>query len=188
MAADSQIDLFPWILGCLLIGAAVPAVIAVTERGIRSPPAAAVAPSPVSIAVPAAQPAIPPAPVPVPQTAAAPAVVTPALEPPTAQIWQCVVNGQRIFSDKRCGADATVRQLGELNRMDAVPVGRAPPYPPYPYYPPASAYYPGAADQDASDTDSGSTATQVILVNGRDRREHRPGSHHPALQRGGPHN
>jgi hypothetical protein len=40
---------------------------------------------------------------------------------PPGQVWQCTIDGQKTFSDKRCGAAASVRQLNEVNRMDPTP-------------------------------------------------------------------
>jgi len=38
---------------------------------------------------------------------------------PAGQVWECMVNGQRTFSDVRCGAQSSIRQLGPINIMDA---------------------------------------------------------------------
>jgi len=40
---------------------------------------------------------------------------------PPGQVWQCTIDGQKTFSDKRCGVGASVRQLNEVNRMDPTP-------------------------------------------------------------------
>jgi hypothetical protein len=50
------------------------------------------------------------------------ASVKPAEPPlPPGQVWQCTIDGQKTFSDKRCGVGASVRQLNEVNRMDPTP-------------------------------------------------------------------
>ena len=45
---------------------------------------------------------------------------------PAGEVWQCIVNGQKVFSDKRCGNGASVRQIGDLNVMDTPPPSRYP--------------------------------------------------------------
>jgi hypothetical protein len=57
---------------------------------------------------------------------AAAAFASPGSKPPepalpAGQVWQCTVNGQKTFSDKRCGAGASVRQINDINRMDPTP-------------------------------------------------------------------
>jgi hypothetical protein len=149
MREHAQTDLFPWILGAVVaVAIAVPATIAI-HRANNSPPASAAAanstpayvqppalaqPTPPS---PVAQPAVYPEPSPAAQPAASPG-------PPPAKIWQCTVNGQRIFSDSPCGPGASLRQLSEVNRMDPTPEPRNPIYV-YPSPPPA--YFPAPADE-----------------------------------------
>jgi hypothetical protein len=76
----------------------------------------------------------------------------PAIQPnsvgllPRGQVWECVVNGQRTFSDVRCGAHSSVRQLSQLNVMDAEPAMHGPPFHLY-----DSEYMPAAIDQNAPD-------------------------------------
>jgi hypothetical protein len=38
------------------------------------------------------------------------------------QVYECKVEGRRIFSDQPCAGDARQREIGESNRMDAQPV------------------------------------------------------------------
>jgi hypothetical protein len=54
-----------------------------------------------------------------------------ALSLPPGQVWECVVNGQHIFSDVRCGARPSVRQLSQVNIMDATAVHPSVPYDSY---------------------------------------------------------
>ena len=54
-----------------------------------------------------------------------------ALSLPPGQVWECVINGQRTFSDVRCGARPSVRQLNQLNIMDATAVHPVVPYDSY---------------------------------------------------------
>lgn len=105
-------------------------------------------------------------------------------------MWQCIVNGQKIFSDKRCGSGASVRQIGDLNVMDVPATAPEPPYgmsrPDYAgaaYPPPAS--YPDDQD-DTGDIDSDVYAgQQLIVARERARREH---YHHPENHPHPPHN
>jgi hypothetical protein len=75
--------------------------------------------------------------------ARAPQAATVARTPlPAGQVWQCVIDGERIFSDAPCGEHASIRQLRELNVMDAppprsYPVPYAPPSAPAPTFAPA---------------------------------------------------
>jgi hypothetical protein len=166
MLRGAHIDLFPWILGSLVLAVAIPAVTALAGSTDESPRVATGASSPAI----AAPPVIPPNLLPKPTTS------TPPL--PAGQVWQCVRNGVKTFSDSPCGKDASVRQLSEINRMDA-PVRRDPAYPAYPVYPPSSAYPPGPVDPDAPDVDGSYATSQIILINERGRREHNFQTHHP---------
>jgi hypothetical protein len=104
---------------------------------------------------------------------------------PAGQVWQCIRNGQRIFSDARCGDGATIRQLNDVNRMDAAPVSRAPRYAPSPgAYAAYAAPYP---DEEAPvDPDPGYVTQTVTVV---DRLPHvprtrEPHHHDPRVARG----
>jgi hypothetical protein len=37
------------------------------------------------------------------------------------QIWECTINGQKTFSDYRCGDKASLREIGPINIMDPTP-------------------------------------------------------------------
>jgi hypothetical protein len=196
-------DLLPWILGGALI--ATGAVAAVIEFGhypsvtpfspastasAGSPPAqgafaasTATIPAPIA-AVPAAAPRAMPA------SASASTPATPGTAPgatmagapadvshdlPAGEVWQCIVNGQKVFSDKRCGNGASVRQIGDLNVMDT-PAAQPVPYGAYRSgY--AGAPYPSAPYPDDQD-DTGNAAGDVyagpafIVARERARREH----------------
>ncbi len=120
------------------------------------------------------------------------AVDAPELAP--GQVWECLEHGQKVFSDSRCGPGAAVRQLREVNTMEATEV--APPSP-YPLYRPGygGAAYPSpspAAPQMApppqdDEEDYGDAAgyfypgQPFIPARNRPRREHRP--HHDRLAR-----
>ncbi len=119
-------------------------------------------------------------------------------ELPPGQVWECTEHGQKVFSDSRCGNGASVRQLGELNMMEAT---MASPPNPYPIYRPGygGAAYPSApplAPQMApppqdDEADSGAVADyfypgqQFIPARDRPRREHLP-HHEHQLQQAGP--
>jgi hypothetical protein len=115
----------------------------------------------------------------------------PPLQP--GQVWQCVVNGQKVFSDKRCGAGASVRQLGDLNVMH---VPASAPQPPYGMYQPgyggsvypASASYPDDPDDGGNVDSEGYTGQALIVARERARRErshHRDIHPHPTPNHGG---
>ncbi len=123
--------------------------------------------------------AVPP-PVPATATLTAPAVAAAKPVPlPSGQVWECVVNGQRTFSDVRCGAQSTVRQLNPINIMD---VSSTRPSAPYGLYqtgytprPEPPAPEENAADY-ANDTYWGPA---VVAINPRTMRGHRaPHSNH----------
>jgi hypothetical protein len=180
-----ETDLLPWVLGGMLALGAV-AAIAVGQPdpapgGAPSTPSAAASPSSVraaSSAAPAAHPAAPADLSPV-------AISTSARQQlPPGQVWECDVNGRRVFSDVQCGTHATVRQLSEPNVIDsaaAYPRGTSRPY----GSGPGPGYYPQAASEappDDSDGGGDPIDTQVIVVHDRARRDQlaRHGNHpHP---------
>jgi hypothetical protein len=155
-----------WILGGLLaVSAAIAAGI-----GLMSEPASAQAPAPgtsasetragagsapSASAPPATTPAASPtgSPAPPPARAATGGAHSPQLAAatrtplPPGQVWQCVIDGERIFSDAPCGAHASIRQLRELNVMDSPPAqSYAYAYPYAPVSAPAPAFAPAPAD------------------------------------------
>jgi hypothetical protein len=101
---------------------------------------------------------------------------------PPGQVWECDINGQRVFSDVQCGSHATVRQLRDLNVMDSStapqPYGYGAPYPGYRYPPPPAAsppppvYYPDEAPADYSGDPY--VGDSYIVVHDRYRRYHHP--------------
>jgi len=139
MAIRRETDLFWWILGGVLLAAGATAAIVSTMPSTArtaAPPEVAVLQAPTPPPVAPAREEPPPA---------APVVATadPAPLPEPPQIWQCESNGQKVFSDSRCGTDAAPIQLNDMNRMDATPAsarqadvrqaydyGYAPDYPP----------------------------------------------------------
>jgi hypothetical protein len=183
MLKDAQVDLFPWILGVVLIAVAIPAVMAVSTRTDGSPHASVTALHRASVVPPASPaPPAPPAPPAIPHFS--PSASAPILPLPANQVWQCSGNGQTIFSDSPCGSNASVRQLSEVNRMNAAPVMSADASVEYPEYSPSWAY---PSDLPSQDTPAagGSAIDQIIVIDERDRREHRPHTyqheHRPSL-------
>src|ERR1700679_241607 len=112
-------DLLPSVLGPLLALGPVAAFAAglpdPTPGGVPTAPNTAV-PASKAQAAPSAASAV---------HAAAPAALSPVAagtnarpQLPPGQVWECDVNGQRVFSDVQCGTHATLRQLPELNVFD----------------------------------------------------------------------
>ncbi len=186
MARD--VDWLPWILGgCLALGAAAVTAVALSATQ-RSPVTAD--------AAPAASP-LPPAPVATASASAsaAPADPSPVIMPanarqrlPPGQVWECEVNGQRVFSDTRCDTHATVRQLSDLNLMDSSTAPRpAPsryayesPYPPGAVSARPSDYTPPVDEAPADYSSEAYVGEQYTVVRDRDHRVHRPRLHaHP---------
>ena len=191
-------DLLPWILGAALIAAG--AVAAKVEFTQHTPTAAVNAPS---AHPPAPTAALAPAPAPAPTAAAPASLPATVLPPPDAgappagpasvdasasggpqlppgEVWQCIVNGQKIFSDKRCGNGASVRQISDVNVMDVPapdPYGMyRPGYAGAPY--PVGPSYPDDEDDSGLDSD-GYVGQQIIVARERARREHRRQDNHP---------
>jgi hypothetical protein len=182
---DREIDLLPWILaGCLAIGGTAIAAVALSapEGSSDAPSSAAV---PAAATAPAALAPAPSSRPPAGGAAPAPAVsAAPRDQLPPGQVWECDVDGQRVFSDTKCGAHASVRQLHGLNVMDA---STAPQPAPYPYpgaygggtaYPPS---YNAPQDDEAAADYSGDVyvGERVIAAHDHPHRDHRPHSSHP---------
>jgi hypothetical protein len=132
--------LLPWILGGLS-AATVAVVITVAFAGKTAPgrPAGAataqVTPAPDSVSLPAPDPAsaaaaaVPAvAEVPAlaetapPPAAQAQATAEPALQ--TGQIWECMTNGVKTFSNNPCGEKSTLLEVRAINTMNPTPVVR----------------------------------------------------------------
>jgi hypothetical protein len=112
MIAKADTDLFPWILTGI-VAAVVAAglyIAAIQNDGARNdriPARATDAPSPSN---------------PSPTTLDRKVASAKPSGLPATHVWECTMGGQRIFSDSPCGDRSTVRQLNEINRMDATPV------------------------------------------------------------------
>ncbi len=174
MADDT--DLLPWVLGGMFALGAVTAI----AVGLPDPPGGAptasnsAASSSAAQAVPSAASAVHP----VAPADLSPVVVSTNARPqlPPGQVWECNINGQRVFSDVQCGTHATVRQLTVLNVIDSsAAYARGTPRP-YGYgYSAGPGYYPQPAPANEAppdDSDTGNSVyTQVIVVHDRARRE-----------------
>ncbi len=209
----NQSGLLPWVLGGLSV-AAVAVVITVASAGKTAAPglspegaASAQAAAPNSPSLPAAASAATVATEPAVATvAAAPAVVPASLQdpetvpPPTAtaqttaepevqsgQIWQCVTNGVKTFSNNPCGEKSTLLEVRTINTMNPTPVARyARTYAPQTYSP-AYADQNSYSDQDDYGEQGADTAANsYAVVQGvaflprrrPDHPHHRPPFHH----------
>ena len=94
---------------------------------------------------------------PIATTAAQTPERTPPL--PTGQVWQCIREGHKTFSDAPCGASATIRILSEVNVMDPDPRG-----PIHATRRVAYVAYPAAYRDDRSTVDGADAATAADPV------------------------
>jgi hypothetical protein len=149
---DKDRDLLPWIMGGLLMASVALAVtIASSHRTLPASVQASRSAPRLALPLPAEN---VPAPVPVPSATSAAATVPPPIveaAPPSNQIWECTINGQRTFANHPCGGNSSLREFGPLNTMQATPL--LPPartYEPQTGYP-TEYYYPDSQyPQDAS--------------------------------------
>ena len=172
MSKDEHIDLFPWILGGLVIAIAIPTVMALNRSTNETAPVTTMAPVAAdsrSVGV---------------QAVPLLATVAPVKSKMANQIWQCVNNGQKTFSDSPCGADSSVHQLSEINGMDSTAAANATVYPTRP----SSAYAATPPNQDSPDVDVESSASQFTVIGEREWREHRNRRHDHEHRAGSAHN
>jgi hypothetical protein len=201
---NNQRSLLPWILGGLSV-ATVAVVITVASAGksvapnqrpagaataqVTSAPDSVSLPAPAAaVATVAAVPAV--AEMAPPPEAQAQATAEPAVQ--GGQIWECMTNGVKTFSNNPCGEKSTLLEVRAINTMNPTPVVR---------YARASApeprYSPGYADQDnysdqEVDSEQGPAETGVnsyavvqgiaFLPRKRPEHPHRPPTHHNAGQ------
>jgi hypothetical protein len=183
-AMSKERDLLPWILGGLsaaAIAVAFAAVATHTEVPTSRPPPVVTAQLPAAVGelpVPNAQAAAAAAqPDTAPVSAPPPAPVAVAPQIAAGQIWECITQGVKTFSNNPCGEKSTQLEVGPVNTMSPAPAMhyvRA-------YEPRAAAY----ADQSASDDEydqnavetSGNSYTIIQGVGFRARR--RPEHFHP---------
>jgi hypothetical protein len=204
MSREAQTDFLPWILGALVAAIAAlafvihaapnrtglsadalptksPETVPLRALQVTVPASAGATPAPAALPVTPLAAPIPPTVVPVPST-----------DLPPGQVYECLQNGQRTFSDSPCGDRPAIRQLSEVNRMAAVAV--APDVPrarfaqPAPY-PGTDTDYGPAGEQSASDATSGGLLLYPApLVPYRYHRQHELDEHprappHSAPQR-----
>jgi hypothetical protein len=203
---NKERGLLPWIFGGLSAAAIAVAFAAVsTHRTSPSLPSQVIAAQP-----PASPPALP---APMIAPAASPAAALPATEPdptpgstpplpqvqnavapemPGGQIWECVTNGVKTFSNNPCGEKSTQLDVGPINTMSAaaaIHYVRA--YGPDPRYSTgyANQNAPADADEypDEVGTESGGNSYTIVQGPGfvpRRRPEHHnrmpPPHHNPA--------
>ena len=106
------------------------------------------------------------------QTVSAQSLAPPRPSLLPGQVWQCIRDGQRVFSDTRCGDGATIRQLNDTNRMDTAPAWRGAAYPtPYP------APYPEERVPEET-VDPVYVTQSVTIVNRSQHVAHAPLPHH----------
>jgi hypothetical protein len=180
---NKQTDLLPWIIGGVSIFAVAAAVALVSARTkVQSLPptlAAAQTASAPRQALPATEPVAPvalsavavapsTAPVGLSTASPPPAVApdsTPSSAQPTAaqppveggQIWECMTNGVKTFSNNPCGDKSSLVAVRAINTMNATPPVRyARAYPAQPAYSPEPAYSQQYASQNSPDEDSDS--------------------------------
>ena len=182
-------DLLPWVMGGLSL--ATIAVAVTLSSTIGTGPKKLTTPVQAAVSAPAQAPAPPVAPISVSAPAPIPATAPPpdpslALDPvqpagasmaSANQIWECTTNGQRTFSDKPCGGNATLREMNPLNVMNASQ--RSPPT--FPYPPDSSNapdYYPDGPDgQDVVSSSYPVVVGYPYVVHRRPEHPQRP--YHP---------
>jgi hypothetical protein len=176
---DKDRDLLPWIFGGLSMATVAIAIIVgsnnrpAPKNSPTSSPATAYAlpPAPAET-VPVAMPVL----VPVQALEAAQLqTVTPPMEQ-SSQIWECAINGQRTFSDRRCGEKPSVRKIGPINTMDPTPIFRS-----NPSYERQSSYiteYPEPSEQQLADN------SYPVYVGVPYHERRRPDRAHPSHDRG----
>ena len=176
---DKDRDLLPWILGGLSMATVAIAIILGSNNRAapKNSPASSLAtayalpPAPAQT-VPVAAPVLVPV-----QALAAAQFQTAA--PPTeqgSQIWECAINGQRTFSDRRCGENPSVRKIGPINTMDPAPTLRS-----NSSYEQQSSYvaeYPEPSEQQLADN------SYPVYVGVPYHEHRRPDRTHPSHDRG----
>jgi hypothetical protein len=210
---NKQRELLPWIVGALSV-ATVAVVVAVASSGKTitpglHPAGAAVAqltstPDLPSMTAPAPVAAVPamaglplPASRPEPEAAPPPAVqgqATAEPVPQTGQIWECMTNGVKTFSNNPCGEKSTLLEVRAINTMNPTPVVRyarayAPETRNSPAYADPNSYSDQSdvyGEQGAADAPNNSYAIVqgfAFLPRKRPEHPHRPMHHNPGPPR-----
>jgi hypothetical protein len=160
-----------WILGALFLATVATAITfgmnhGSTARNLAAPSQTLA----VSLPAPPINTVTAPAPQPAPSDTPVAATHADAPSPPLAnqaspqngQIWECMTNGQKTFSNNPCGAKSTVLDIGPVNTMEATPVfhaGRSYAAPPSGYAPPEYSSAPDDTYADAQGSAESSGAT-----------------------------
>jgi hypothetical protein len=212
---NKQRDLLPWILGALSV-ATVVVVVAVASSGKTMTPG--LHPAGAAVAQLTSTPDVPstPAPAPVAPVASVPAPAAlsaasgpgpeaaplpaaqgqPSAEPvpQTGQIWQCMTNGVKTFSNNPCGEKSTLLEVRAINTMNPTPVVRyarayAPETRNSPAYADPNSYSDQSdvyGEQGAADAPNNSYAIVqgfAFLPRKRPEHPHRPMHHNPGPPR-----
>ena len=205
-------DLLPWILGGLSATTLAVAVTAVSMHKAVAP-----LPEPIPLAAAAATPLATPPPTPLlPTPAPTPAAVvtSPAGGGPIAgaelaadepeaqpgQIWECVTNGVKTFSNNPCGEKSSLLEVRAVNTMNPTPpIHYARAYPAQAQYAPqyaptyGDAGAPSESQEDYTEQDGAeSGADSYTIVQGvaflprrrppQHHHPHRPPYHHSPAQ------
>jgi hypothetical protein len=190
-------DLLPWILGGLLMAtAAVAIAIGATHRITVDPsprqaatPAPMPAPAPLTVTAPPTVAEVPDAAVsPAEAEASAPEASLAQDAERSGQIWQCVTNGVRTFSNNPCGDKSALLEVGPVNTMNPTPAlhyarANAPSYASEPRYAPQDMQAAAYAEQDYQDPVGADNyvVVQAFAFAPRRHPEHprRPMHHYP---------
>ena len=110
MTQATHTDLFPWIVGGLVSAVTFFAIAIYSQPDvIRAPPS-----SQPTLLISTSAPSNP-----MPQTQS---IVADRATPPRTRAWECVVNGQRIFTDAPCADSAVIHEIRSPNRMQPEPI------------------------------------------------------------------
>ena len=191
-------DLLPWILGGLLMATAAVAIAIGAANRITANPAPRQAVTPAPISAPVAETGTAPRtmaalvdPIVTPSEDAANSLPEAALAQaaaPNDQIWQCVTQGVKTFSNNPCGDKSALLEVGPVNTMNPTPVlhyaqAYAPTYTSEPRYSQPDAQTAGYAEQDYPDPVG---RDNYVVVQGfafpprrYPQHPHRPPHHYP---------
>jgi hypothetical protein len=179
---DKEHDLLPWILGGLMTATAALAIAVastnrIAPRNLQALSQTATQTLPVTL--PATPPAMAPAATseraPPPAVAAAPIQAMTAPTEPTVKIWECTLNGVKTFSNKSCGDNPSIREIGPANTMEATPIFRFDRA-----YGAESSYqpdYPYSSPQDSPDSSYPAVVGIPYRQGRRPDRAHQPHGH-----------
>jgi len=134
-----------------------------------------------------AAPAVVPTSVPDPETVPPPAAQAQEPAVQSGQIWQCVTNGVKTFSNNPCGEKSSLLEVRAINTMNPTPVARyARTYAPQPYSPAYADQNTDSDQDDYGEQGAGTAVNSYTVVQGvaflprrrPDHPHHRPPFHH----------